>query len=875
MRQRRWLELLSDYDCDIHYHPRKANVVADALSRKKRSKPLRVRALVMTISLNLPKQILEAQTEALKPENLTAEDVRGMLRQDLTKERLKPQWKWEKITMDFVTKLPKTANGYDTIWVIVDRLTKSAHFLQMRENDPMEKLMKLYMKEVVTRHGVPVSIISDRVGRFTSLLWQALHKALGTRLDMMEFSYNNSYHTSIKAAPFVALYGRKCRSPVCWAEVGDAQLTGPAIIHETTEKIVQIKSRIQAARDRQKIYANIRRKPMVFQVGDKVMLKVSPWKGAVRFGKRGKLNPSYVLIEKLHFVEAPIEVMDHEIKQLKRSRIPIIKVADKVFCIVFRAITLLFRYHYLRDANFAMSSNNASSTVTYTSVSSDSNGPSSWLDKHVPLYALDLEHPEHHVPSDDDSQAEDQPYAEDASSTTESHGYIADSKPMEDDTDAHSIDYLDEPGTNDEDEDEDEDPEEDPSEEHEPENEDAKEDESSEDSDETEPFKENKTVAIPPPPRSPQTRIPFLRNGLIRSPGHDVRTIARAADRAEDVGYVRALQTSEHRMMTSIEEVNLRVSYQAQVRRQESEIFCTQLYDARTNRKDIRLEIDVGHYCRQLRTLETYMSRMEWQRQRAEDDAPRQIMLTEVLEARARIDTMEDAGSSFIIITSICINIVIISHVHYILVIIRIMPITRQGANDAITPESIQPMIDPAIQRNSTQDDGSQSSGGGIRRLVQPACMESVFHISGCAIENQVKFATCTLLGVALTWWNGHVRTLGHDAAYAMTWGTFKKKLTDKYCLNGEIKKLEIELWNLKVRGNDVATYTQRFQELALMCTKFLADETAKIDKYIGGLPDTIHENVMFARPKTLDFAIELANDLMDQKLRTYAERAE
>ncbi|GKE01276.1 putative reverse transcriptase domain-containing protein [Tanacetum coccineum] len=231
------------------------------------------------------------------------------------------------------------------------------------------------------------------------------------------------------------------------------------------------------------------------------------------------------------------------------------------------------------------------------------------------------------------------------------------------------------------------------------------------------------------------------------------------------------------------------------------------------------------------------------------------------------------------------------------------MPVTRQGANDAMTPESIQAMIDRAIQRNSTQDDGSQSSGGGIRRPVQPArvcsypdfmkCqplnfkgtegvvglsqwlekMESVFHISGCAVENQVKFATCTLLGAALTWWNGHVRTLGHDAAYAMTWGTFKKKLTDKYCPNGEIKKLEIELWNLKVRGNDVAAYTQRFQELALMCTKFLADETAKIDKYIGGLPDNIHGNVMSARPKTLDFAIELANDLMDQKLRTYAER--
>ncbi|GJZ00364.1 putative reverse transcriptase domain-containing protein [Tanacetum coccineum] len=550
-----------------------------------------------------------------------------------------------------------------------------------------------------------------------------------------------------------------------------------------------------------------------------------------------------------------------------------------------------------------MSSNNASSTVTYTSVSSDSNGPSSWgiplenageildvdpyeevaqqgqahplspayvpdpmeLDEHVPLYAPEPEHLEHHVPSDDDSQAEDQPYAEDASPTAESPGYIADSDPIKDDTDADSIDYPDEPGTDDEDED----PEEDPSEEHEPENEDAKEDESSEDSDETEPFKENETAATPPPPRSPQTRIPFSQTRLHRAwktvrleppmtvsmeariaehevaripptsptydqaplghraamirmrddipeevmpprrrfvltappPGCDIAEssaaaarASRAADRAEDVGYVRALQTSEHRMMTSIEEVNLRVNYQAQEVRQAY----------------LRSEAQNRALLARLETLETHMSRMEWQRQRAEDDAPRQIMLTEVLEARARIDTMEDAGR------------------------------------------------------------------GGIRRPVQPARIEkieSVFHISGCAVENQVKFATCTLLGVALTWWNGHVRTLGHDAAYAMTWGTFKKKLTDKYCPNGEIKKLEIELWNLKVMGNDVAAYTQCFQELALMCTKFLADETAKIDKYIDGIPDNIHGNVMSARPKTLNFAIELANDLMDQKLRTYAER--
>ncbi|GJZ37030.1 putative reverse transcriptase domain-containing protein [Tanacetum coccineum] len=150
--------------------------------------------------------------------------------------------------------------------------------------------------------------------------------------------------------------------------------------------------------------------------------------------------------------------------------------------------------------------------------------------------------------------------------------------------------------------------------------------------------------------------------------------------------------------------------------------------------------------------------------------------------------------------------------------------------------------------------------------------IESVFNISGCASENQVKFATCTLLGATLTWWNGQIRTLGPEA-YEMTWEVLKRKITDKYYPQGEIKKLEIELWNLKVKGNDVPTYAERFQELTLICTKFVANETGKVDKYISGIPDNIYGNVKSARPKTLDETIELANDLMDQKLRTYVER--
>ncbi|GJX14707.1 putative reverse transcriptase domain-containing protein [Tanacetum coccineum] len=403
-------------------------MVADALNRKERIEPLRVRALVMTIGLDLPKRILEAQIEAQRPENLVNEDVGGIIRRDIPRERLEPradgtlclhsrswipcygdlrsvimheshkskysihpgsekmyqdvkklywwpnmkadiatyvskcltcarvkaehqrpsgllvqpeipEWKWDNITMDFITKLPRSSQGFDTIWVIVDRLTKSAHFLPIRENDPLDKLARLYLNRIVARHGIPASIICDRDGRFTSNFWRSFQKALGTDISMStayhpetdgqsertiqtledmlracvidfgkvdfgkgwvkhlplaEFSYNNSYHASIKAAPYEALYGQKCRSPVCWAEVGEAQLTGPELIQETTEKIVLIKQRMQAAQDRQKSYVIGAKRRMEFEVGDRVMLKVSPWKGVVRFGKRGKLNPRYV-----------------------------------------------------------------------------------------------------------------------------------------------------------------------------------------------------------------------------------------------------------------------------------------------------------------------------------------------------------------------------------------------------------------------------------------------------------------------------------------------------------------------------------------------------------------------------------------------------
>ncbi|GJV71616.1 putative reverse transcriptase domain-containing protein [Tanacetum coccineum] len=375
MRQRRWLELLSDYDCDIRYHLGKANVVADALSRKEREPPLRVRALVMTIGLNLPKQILDAQTEARKPENIKNEDVRGMLVENskdpkkLRTEKLEPRADG---TLCFNGRSWLPCYG-DLRTVIMHESHKSKYSIHPGSDKMYQDMKKLYWWPNMKAD------IATYVSK--CLTWAKVN-----HLPLVEFSYNNSYHASIKVAPFEALYGRKCRSPICWAEVGEVQLTGPEIVQETTEKIIQIKQRMQASRDRQKSYADLKRKLMEFQVGGKVMLKFSPWKGVVHFGKRGKLNPRYVgpfkvlekvgevayklewfkslcfheemswvhnsfhvfLLEKMHstklclpqlagrssgvsygllqFVEEHVEITDNEVKRLKRSRIPLVKV---------------------------------------------------------------------------------------------------------------------------------------------------------------------------------------------------------------------------------------------------------------------------------------------------------------------------------------------------------------------------------------------------------------------------------------------------------------------------------------------------------------------------------------------------------------------
>ncbi|KAA0036633.1 pol protein [Cucumis melo var. makuwa] len=296
--------------------------------------------------------------------------------------------------MDFITGLPRTLRGFIVIWVVVDRLTKSAHFVPGKSTYTASKWAQLYMSEIVRLHGVPVSIVSDRDARFTSKFWKGLQTAMETRLDFSTAFHPQTdgqterlnqvledmlraYQATIGMAPFEALYGKCCRSPVCWGEVGEQRLMGPELVQSTNEVILKIRSRMHTAQSRQKSYADVRRKDLEFEVGDKVFLKVAPMRGVLRFERRGKLSPRFVgpfeilerigpvayrlvlppslstvhdvfhvsmlrkyvpdpshvvdyepleIDENLSYTEQPVEVLAREVKTLRNKEIPLVKV---------------------------------------------------------------------------------------------------------------------------------------------------------------------------------------------------------------------------------------------------------------------------------------------------------------------------------------------------------------------------------------------------------------------------------------------------------------------------------------------------------------------------------------------------------------------
>ncbi|GJS94225.1 putative reverse transcriptase domain-containing protein, partial [Tanacetum coccineum] len=381
MGQRHWLELLSDYDCEIRYHLGKVNVVADALSRKERNKPLQEGVGGM-IRKDIPKEKLEPRADgtlclnerswlpcygdlrtvimheshkskySIHPgsdkmyqdmkklywwPNMKA-DIATYVSKCLTCAKVKaehqrpsgllvqpeiPQWKWDNITMDFITKLPKSSKGYDTIWVIVDRLNKSAIFVPMSETDPMERLARMYLKEVVTRHGIPVLIIymstayhpqtdgqSERTIQTLKDMLRACVVNFGkgwvNHLPLVEFSYNNSYHASIKAAPFEALYGRKLR-------FGKRGKLNPVYVRpfKVLAKVGAVAYKLELPQELSRVHNTFH---------------VSNLKKCYADEPLAVSLDGLHIDDKLHFIEEPVEIMDREVKQLKQSRITIIKV---------------------------------------------------------------------------------------------------------------------------------------------------------------------------------------------------------------------------------------------------------------------------------------------------------------------------------------------------------------------------------------------------------------------------------------------------------------------------------------------------------------------------------------------------------------------
>nr|GEU89577.1 uncharacterized mitochondrial protein AtMg00810-like [Tanacetum cinerariifolium] len=878
----------------------------------------------------------------------------------------------------------------------------------MREIDPMEKLARMYLKEVVARHGIPVSIICDRDPRFTSNFWKSLQKALGTSLDMstayhlkineqnkrtiqtledklcacvidfgkgwvnhlslVEFSYNNSYHASIKAEPFEALYGRKCRSRVVRFGKGgklNLRYVGP---FKVLDKVGTISYKLELPQELIRVHNT-------FHVSN---LK-----------KCHSNKPLAVLLDrlhfddKLHFVEESIEIVDREVKQLKQSRIPLVKVRwnfrrGPEFTWE-REDQFRKKYPHLFIKTAPVDGPPVMPEDPYAYVVADFQAPPSPDYMPGSKYPPSPEFVPEFMPAEDDIlPAEEQPLPAASSPTTESPGYIDESDPEDnpeedpkDDPEEDPVDYPANGGDEGDDEDESSDVDEDedihiegdeeedeylapaesivvalPAIDHAPS---AK---------ETRPFETDESTATPPPhhaycvtarmsirprtsislpsdtdiarlmaiPTSPPSPLSApLGYKTARLRGRDEReeipevdlplqkrlctahtgtyvlgessaaTATRLREPVRD-GLYRFVDTVERREGSTPAAMERVAELSTTFDRETSMIYAMieerqddqALQRARVNRlfRDMRLH---AHTAR-LMEGEARASHIAWIQSMDASDAARSRVIalrTQVVAERTEIIDLRVADCRFQTTVETEQEEIRELRAAY-------RKLQAQFIRALTALKSCQTQLTTALGRiqifktarvpaqpEYTNGDDCHNSGTGARRTkrVTRECtypdfmkckplnfkgtegvveliqwfekMETVFRISNSSVENQIKFTTCTLLGSALTWWNSYVMTVGPNGAYAITLVDMKKKMTDKYCPRGEMKKLE---------------------KLALLCVRMFPEEEDKMERYVSGLSDVIHESVVALKPKTMQEVIKMANKLMKKKNNSWAE---
>nr|GEV41313.1 putative reverse transcriptase domain-containing protein [Tanacetum cinerariifolium] len=859
----------------------------------------------MTIGLDLPKRILEAQIEALKPKNLKNKYVGGMIRKDIPKEKLEPRADGT-LCLNGRSWLP----CYDDLRSVIMHESQKSKYSIHHESDKMYQYMKkkywwpnmkaniatyvnkcLTCAKVKVEHQRPSGLSFQKALGTDISMSTAYHsetdgqseRTIQTLKDMLracvidfgkgwvkhfplvEFSYNNSYHASIKAEPYEVLYGRKCRSHVCWAEVGEAQLTGPELTQETMKRIVLIKRRIQAAQDRQKSYADLKRKLVEFKVGDKVMLKVSPWKGVVRFGEQGKLNPRYVgpfkILAKVRKVayrlELPQELSrvhhNFHVSNLKKCyadkplvmplegihdrqksyadlkrKLVEFKVGDKVMLKVSpwkgvvrfgeraKPNTLVkIRWNSRRGPEFTwecedlfkkkyphLFTNRASSSTTR------SEGVTDWhLDsKFIENQRLCL----HQIPQSRTRPFHLRMYCSGVSASSVWSSQINQKLPHKDpeeyEDDETEDGLVDDPmdGGNDGDDDDGESSGDDADDEDEDEDEEEDEHLAPADSTIVIPTVElasppEETSPVVPPPSTDTTitgaRITVqLQAAISLPPEAEVeRLLAMPTPSPSPLALLSPAPAGERLARDDIPETEMPPRKWLCL---STLGFRYKVGESSTARKTEGQGIDYGF----VSTLDS--------------------------EARRR-----GIGEVGYVIRDIWVDLAE--------TVPEIAPMTMGEVNTWVI-ELVE------LHEHDTQD---------LYALLEDA-QDSRTRISQLSLwtrnERQAKMVeTLRVMGDMR-------REMGDMQAELLALREQPRRARQPGDdVKGEIKKLEIELWNLKIKGNDVPAYTKRFQELTLICTKFVANETKKIDKYIGGLPDNIYGNVKASKPKTLDETIE------------------